>query len=215
MMIKLGMWSRGIQSLCLIIALIIQMHLVAACGSGGGDLTPPQMDTQNVTPAVPPEPGSKTTQPAEVSAVDTTSSWNVWSQTDLDRLKATKSCIDCNLNGADLASADLRGANLSSSYMIGANLSGADLSGATMVHVRLNTANLANANLTRANLTFWADLSGTNLTGANLTGADLSPASQYLSGANLTAANLSSAILSGTIWTDGRVCKDTSIGQCE
>jgi len=59
------------------------------------------------------------------------------------------------------------------------------------------------------------DLSGANLTGANLTGADLSAASQYPSYANLTGADLSSTILSGTVWIDGRVCKDTSIGQCK
>jgi uncharacterized protein YjbI with pentapeptide repeats len=212
MMVKSGRRRRSLQFLGLVIALMIQLQLVAACGSGGGA---PPIDTQNAALAVPQEPGNTTTPPSEIPAVVTPPSWTVWNQADLDRLKATKSCIDCNLNGADLASADLRGANLSSSYLIGANLSGADLSGATMAHVRLNSANLTHANLTRANLTFWADLSGANLTGANLTGADLSAASQYNSGANLTGANLSATVLSGTIWSDGRICKDTSIGQCE
>jgi uncharacterized protein YjbI with pentapeptide repeats len=210
-----GMGRRSLQFLGLIIALIIQLQLVAACGSGSGNQAAPPIDTQNATPAVPQEPGNTTTPPAEMPAVITPPSLAVWNQADIDRLKATKSCVDCNLNGADLASADLSGANLSSSYLIGANLSGADLSGASLTHARLHNANLANANLTRANLTFWADLSGANLTGANLTGADLSAASQYNSGANLTGANLSSTVLSATIWTDGRVCKDTSIGQCE
>lgn len=215
MMTKSGLGWRSFRLLGLIMALMIQLQLVAACGSGGGQSAPSIISTSDAPPTVPQEPGNTTIPPSDLPAVVTPPSWAVWNQADLDRLKATKSCVDCNLNGADLASADLSGVNLSSSYLIGANLSGANLTGASLAHARLNNANLANANLTKANLTFWADLSGANLIGANLTGADLSAASQYLSGANLTGANLSSAVLNGTIWVDGRICKDTSIGQCE
>lgn len=78
--------------------------------------------------------------------------------THLQQLTNTRSCVGCDLSGADLA-----GWTLSKS-----NLGGSDLSGAS-----LYKANLAEANLTGANLQD-SDLSGANLLaaiGADLTGA--------------------------------------------
>jgi len=66
------------------------------------------------------------------------------------KLKATKQCVGCELQNADLAGAQIAGANLTDANLSGASLYGADLT----------TANLTNANL-----------SGTNLRGANLRGA--------------------------------------------
>ena len=71
-------------------------------------------------------------------------SWQAYafSEDDLEKLKATKSCPGCdltwaNLAGADLSNADLNGANLSGAdlngaYLQGANLSGVDLYGADL-----------------------------------------------------------------------------------
>jgi uncharacterized protein YjbI with pentapeptide repeats len=82
---------------------------------------------------------------------------------------------------------DLSGANLTWATLTGATLAGATLSGAF-----LNEANLSGANL-----------SGAHLSGANLHWADLS------------RANLSGADLSFATWTDGKTCKEGSIGECK
>ncbi|MCW8827242.1 MAG: pentapeptide repeat-containing protein [Gammaproteobacteria bacterium] len=47
---------------------------------------------------------------------------------------------------------------------------------------------------------------------ASLVGADLSFAD--LTGANLSGADLDGAKLANTIWTDGKTCKQTSVGRC-
>ena len=60
----------------------------------------------------------------------------------------------------------------------------------------LNTGSCSACDLSDANL-FRADLSGANLFGVNL-----------------FATNLSGANLTGATWTDGRICAEGSIGQC-
>ena len=112
---------------------------------------------------------------------------SAYDEADLQRLKATKSCADCDLSGAllmhwvlpgaDLSGANLRGANLTGAWLPGANLAGANLSSAIMI-----SASLANANLFRANL------SGSNLLFTDLTGAT---------------------------WTDGSRCERRSSGWCK
>ncbi len=114
---------------------------------------------------------------------------NAFKAEDLEKLKETGRCIECDLFGAKLSLANLPGVNLSGADLSRASLTGADLSG----------ANLSGANLTGAYLS-GADLSGGNLKGANLSwarliSADLSRAD--LSGANLSEANLGRAKLSG------------------
>ncbi|MEI6153145.1 MAG: pentapeptide repeat-containing protein [Deltaproteobacteria bacterium] len=59
---------------------------------------------------------------------------------DLQNLKNTNNCVDCDLSGADLTGADLQTANLS-----GANLSGTNLSNAWLID-----ANLSKAKITKA-----------------------------------------------------------------
>jgi len=64
---------------------------------------------------------------------------------DLQTLKNTNICVDCDLSGADLTGVDLQTANLS-----GANLSGANLSGANLSNAWLIDANLSKAKITKA-----------------------------------------------------------------
>ena len=112
---------------------------------------------------------------------------SAYNETDLQKLKTTKNCADCDLSGAllmhwvlsgaDLSGANLRGANLTGAWLPGANLAGANLSSAIMT-----SASLANANL------FRAKLSGSNLLFTNLAGAT---------------------------WTDGSRCERHSSGWCK
>jgi len=76
----------------------------------------------------------------------------------------------------------------------------------------LSNANLANLDMYGANLT-GANLSGANLTDASFNDANLTDAN--LKGANLKGTNFAGAKLSNTIWTDGRKCKEGSIGKCK
>jgi uncharacterized protein YjbI with pentapeptide repeats len=67
-----------------------------------------------------------------------------FSPADLQTLKNTNACVDCDLTGADLTGADLQIANLS-----GANLSGANLSGANLSNAWLVDSNLSKAKITK------------------------------------------------------------------
>lgn len=101
------------------------------------------------------------------------------SPTDLEQLRRTGNCPNCDLSYArlqrrHLQGADLRGANLNGANLRGANLSRADLAGATLNH---------------------ADLTGANLTGANLTGASL--LMTRLDHAVLIGAQMVNAVLGG------------------
>jgi uncharacterized protein YjbI with pentapeptide repeats len=80
---------------------------------------------------------------------------SAYTEADLEKVKTTKSCEQCNLRGANLSGLDLSGCNLSRAQLVGTQLAGANLSG----------ANLTGANLIDANL------SGANLAGADLSGA--------------------------------------------
>jgi uncharacterized protein YjbI with pentapeptide repeats len=103
-------------------------------------------------------------------------------QSDLEKLKSTKSCPKCDLSNANLRYADLPGADLRD-----AKLRGADLRGANLGRANLSGANLRDANLTIADLRD-ADLSDADLSDADLSGAYLSGA--YVSGADLSGANV-------------------------
>lgn len=131
--------------------------------------------------------------PSEVSA---------FKQEDLDKVQATKQCTFCDLAGAPLTGLDISGGRLSGTKLSGANLSKANLSGANVRNANLHGAQLVGANLSNG------DLSGASLAHAKLTGADLSEAK--LSGTDLSEANLS-----GAYWTDGKKCKEGSIGECK
>ncbi|QNP28890.1 pentapeptide repeat-containing protein [Cylindrospermopsis curvispora] len=71
-----------------------------------------------------------------------------YSQSDLDRLLATRKCPECDLSGADLSYANLKNTKLSDANLKGANLKGANLSGADLRDADLEDANLRNVNLT-------------------------------------------------------------------
>ena len=114
-----------------------------------------------------------------------------FNEKDVEKLRKTKECQWCALNGANLTGAslahgDLSGANLSEAKLVGADLTGTDLSSAYLKRADLTDAKLSDAYFKGANLT------GAKLDGADLTGADFS----------------------GAIWTDGTKCHSNSYGKC-
>ena len=156
---------------------------------------------------------------------------------DLEKLKTTKQCRQCDLTGADLykmplggavlVKAKLADAILTDAALYDADLTGADLTGAKLCNAKLFDAKLNNAVLVDADLS-GAKLLGAKFTGANLTRAclirsDLTGAD--LTGANLSAADLTRAVISHThfkrtklshaIWPDGTTCNAGSIGTCQ
>ena len=70
-----------------------------------------------------------------------------YKESDLKKLKSTKSCPKCDLTDLNLSGANLSGANLSGSNLGGSNLSGANLSGANLSETNLKEVNLTYANL--------------------------------------------------------------------
>ena len=86
---------------------------------------------------------------------------------------------------------DLAGAKLEGADLHGRDFSGADFRGAEVEKVNFQGANLSNANFRNADLEE-ANLKGANIKGANFSGAEL----EY------------------TIWVDGRICAEGSVGGC-
>jgi len=91
------------------------------------------------------------------TVLSTAGTGSAWKKADLKKLKTTKSCVGCDLSGANLKGLDLSKANLSGANLQGANLSGtklvnANLSGANMKSVNLNGAYLGGANLADAKM---------------------------------------------------------------
>lgn len=66
---------------------------------------------------------------------------------DVEKLWATKNCVDCDLSGAVLRRAYLSDANLS-----GANLEWANLRDANLTNAKLTGANLSGANLCKTKI---------------------------------------------------------------
>lgn len=126
-------------------------------------------------------------------------------------LLKTNSCVNCDLEQAELSKANLTGTNLSGANVAFANLSQANLFGANLSNSNLTNSNMTGVNLDGANL-FMAVMETTNLTGANLGGANLKQANLLF--AFLTGANLVEANLSGATWCNQCVCAAESIGQC-
>lgn len=96
---------------------------------------------------------------------------------DLERLKETGSCEECDLRGADLVNADLTGANLRRAILTGADLKGANMTGANLqaanlINADLFSTTLTNADLRRAKL-INADLWTSNVKGAQFADSDL------------------------------------------
>ena len=136
---------------------------------------------------------------------------------DLEKVRQTNRCGDCDLAGADMAgsvmndvqmpNARIAGAKMAGADLSSGNLSGADLSGADLSRADLSYTNLWHVNLSKANLS-GGRLIGARLQGANLTGANLS-------GADLAAVDLAGADLSGATWPDGKKCLEGSKGACK
>lgn len=108
------------------------------------------------------------------------------------KLRSSRQCRQCNLNGADLRNysldeVDLQWANLSEALLNGVDLTRANLQDAILFKADLQDANLSDANL-----------SGANLEEANLSDANLE-------GANLGGTNLKDAKLRGTIMSETKV----------
>ena len=61
---------------------------------------------------------------------------------DVQKLKDTGKCVECDLSGADLSSANLSGAHLESANLSGADLEAANLRGAVLDGAYLEDANL-------------------------------------------------------------------------
>ena len=71
---------------------------------------------------------------------------------DLQKLKDTGNCVNCDLRNADLKRTDLSDANLALANLSGASLEGANLESANLYGAILNRANMGNANMRNANM---------------------------------------------------------------
>lgn len=94
---------------------------------------------------------------------------------DVQQLRDTGVCVQCDLSGADLRGlhalgADLRGADLSGANLSDANLEGADLTGANLSLAQLKRTMLTDSSLAAADLRF-SDLTEAKLYHADLEGA--------------------------------------------
>jgi uncharacterized protein YjbI with pentapeptide repeats len=92
---------------------------------------------------------------------------------DLSRLIETRSCIACDLSGADLSGLDLSGAILAGSNLTGATLAGTVLVQADLRRAVLNAADLSGAVFQDANLEDASLLGAVITTPASFTGANL------------------------------------------
>ena len=127
----------------------------------------------------------------------------------LNKPRKTRSCENCNLQGAHWTGRDLRYANLKNSDLRKANLYRVNLRWANLKDTDLTGANLNNVYLTGADLTGAnlkdTDLYNANLKNTNLTGAFLLRA--YLYKANLTDA-YGGARFCNTTMPDGSINND-------
>jgi len=117
----------------------------------------------------------------------------------------------CNKRRFSAENVIFDGMSATNALMNQAKLTGSSFKLANMKYVNLSDADLS-----------YSDFSGANLKGANLQNADLRSAilSQVdlryvdLTDANLGGVNLSGSKLDGTIWTNGKPCKQGSVGKC-
>ncbi len=70
-----------------------------------------------------------------------------YKESDLKKLKSTKSCPKCDLTDLNLSGSNLSGSNLSGSNLSGSNLSGSNLSGSNLSGSNLSETNLKEVNL--------------------------------------------------------------------
>ncbi len=118
---------------------------------------------------------------------------------------------NCKKNGEDFSAKNLQNASFNNAELSNTNFHASKLS-----HTLFKYAELIGADLSRAKLDH-ADLTGANLSGAKLDRTDFSFAN--LSYADLSKAKaknikLKQTQLSKTIWFNGQVCAQGSIGKC-
>mgnify|MGYP006142920961 FL=1 len=87
-----------------------------------------------------------------ITAVMVAGSASAFDPDDLQRLKDTGSCVNCDLRNADLRGTDLSDANLALANLSGASLEGANLESANLYGAILNRANMGNANMRNTNM---------------------------------------------------------------
>lgn len=129
----------------------------------------------------------------------------------------------CYFDGKALTQIDISGTNtkLRDSSFNRADLSHANLEyidgfhtkfiTATLIETNFKNARLIEADFSRANLEK-TNFENTNLRGARFFRANAKGAN--FKNAEMQGADLSHANFSNAIWTDGRTCKEGSIGQC-
>ena len=121
-----------------------------------------------------------------------------FNQDDIDTLKLTKSCTDCDLRGAiltflQLPEANLSGAHLNDASLFGTNLTNADLRGTHLSSVNLEEATLDYATIDYDNFTF-KSITNASFVGTTITGNFPAPENATkpaYAGINFSAANLS------------------------
>ncbi len=118
---------------------------------------------------------------------------------------------NCNFQGMSLDSVDLSNAHIRNANLSNVSLYRATLEGADLAYTNFGLANLRMSKLAGANL-LGAILKNSDLRGADLRNADLSYAD--LQGAQLAGIKLEGAKLNKTIWPDGEMCAEGSIGGC-
>jgi hypothetical protein len=84
----------------------------------------------------------------------------------IDRLKTTKACVDCDLNGADL-----RGQNWNAYNLMGAKLMGAKFNNSSITNSDLRNTDLRAVDFAVCYLAL-SDFTGAQTAGANFSGAD-------------------------------------------
>jgi len=118
---------------------------------------------------------------------------------------------NCAFENAIFSNSDLHNAILRNIFMRGVNLQASNLSNADIAYANLSLSNLKGTRFDGADLR-GVNLRKADLRRASLVGADLSFAD--LTGANLSGTNLEGANLASTIWTDGKTCRQESVGRC-
>ena len=150
----------------------------------------------------------------------------------ITKLMSTKSCIECDLSGANLSGVNLSGTNLSYANLNNAVLKGSKLEYTDFTMAKLNggvnfteatissnvrffKASLTGANFSNMqlpNMDFaGSTLDNANFSNANLTGVDFSFSYLYatnFTGANIAGANWYESNRFMTKWTNGKTCTD-------
>ncbi|MCF8527052.1 MAG: pentapeptide repeat-containing protein [Candidatus Nanopelagicales bacterium] len=126
------------------------------------------------------------------------------------------SCYGADLSGWDFSGIDARFADFREADLTGARFDGASLVTASFGGATLTGASFEGADLTRADFNK-ADLTKANFRGADLTWAWVTAAVAFeanFRGANLTRTSFAYSELSAATWSDGRVCRLHSYGNC-